>query len=479
MRPTLSQFPPRRIRRNIPVGPAGAVVILRAQPLQPANHDNMNRFTDIAKGGWHPEKNSSKPSYAQEPGLKDRAVRSRSPPLPRSLLYDVSADTCPAQKKGILGRGNKDPYAEQRNHQSRPLSSLKDPATFAPPPKHQAYYGNGGSASGSTGTATPASAGLGAPLTQNQVQYSQQRQIAAAQAQEEEEYKPPPGPYRVDTTGLSTSHLPPPPVRRPGQESPEVASPARTTPALPHAPSQKPRLPPRLPPRQNSHPDLHAPAPPPTYQESVQTPPTNPSQGILNQGALNRLGQAGVNVSGFGIGRTASPPVPTRNASNAPPPPPARTASPAQSGQLGELQSRFGKLNTGSSQPAATPGGGTTFAQKQAAFNTARSFHKDPSSVSFSDMRSAASTANNFRERHGEQVAAGVKTANGLNQKYGVVDRVNSVASGSGAASTASPPPGPVGKKPPPPPPPKKKGLTDNGAPSPPPVPLSSKPRPS
>lgn len=267
-------------------------------------------------------------------------------------------------------------------------------------------------------------------------------------------------------------------MRRPGQETPETASPARTTPALPPAPSQKPKLPPRLPPRQNSHPDIHAPLPPPTYQESVQTPPAQPSQGILNQGAISRLGHAGVNVSGFGIGRTASPPVPPRNGSPATPPVPARTASPAQQNQLGGLQSRFAKLSTGSSQPAASEGG-TTFAQKQAAFNTARSFHKDPTSVSVSDMRSAASTANNFRERHGEQVAAGWQKANGLNQKYGVLDRVNGMASGSAGASSASAMLGPVGKKPPPPPPPKKKGSADNSASPPPPVPLASKPRPS
>ncbi|OMP82899.1 hypothetical protein BK809_0001090 [Diplodia seriata] len=135
-------------------------------------------------------------------------------------------------------------------------------------------------------------------------------------------------------------------------------------------------------------------------------------------------------------------------------------------------------MNTGSSQ-SATPEGGTTFAQKQAAFSTARNFHKDPSSVSVSDMRTAASTANNFRERHGEQVASGWQKANGVNQKYGVLDRVNGVASGSGGTSPANPLPGPVGKKPPPPPPPKKKGSAETGAPSPPPVPLASKPRSS
>ncbi|OJD34566.1 gmp synthase [Diplodia corticola] len=417
----------------------------------------MNKFTEIAKGGWHPEKNRGS-SSSQGGGLRDRA-------------------------KGLVGMGNNDPYAAQRDHQSRPLSSLRDPASFAPPPKHQAYYGpQANPPSGAAGyitAPTPASSGLGAPLTQEQIQASQQRQLAAAQAQEEEENRPPPGPYRVDTTGLSTAHLPKPPVRRPGQETPEATSLVRTKPAPPPAPSQKPKLPPRLPPRQNSHPDIHAPLPPPTYQESVQSPPAQPSQGILNQGAINRLGNAGVNVSGFGIGRTASPPVPPRNGSPATPPaPPPRTASPAQQNPLSGLQSRFSKMGTGSSQPA-TPEGGTTFAQKQAAFSTARNFHKNPSSVSVSEMRTAASTANNFRERHGEQVAAGWQKANGLNQKYGVVDRVNGMASGSGTASPANPPPGPVGKKPPPPPPPKKKGPAENSASPPPPVPLASKPRPT
>lgn len=42
----------------------------------------MNKFTEIAKGGWHPEKNS-KPSYSQEPGLKDKAVRSLSCTAPQ------------------------------------------------------------------------------------------------------------------------------------------------------------------------------------------------------------------------------------------------------------------------------------------------------------------------------------------------------------------------------------------------------------
>ncbi|GKT48000.1 uncharacterized protein ColSpa_08181 [Colletotrichum spaethianum] len=118
-----------------------------------------------------------------------------------------------------------------------------------------------------------------------------------------------------------------------------------------------------------------------------------------------------------------------------------------------------------------------------------------------SDARSAASTFNNFRQRHGEQVAAGVKSANNLNQKYAISDKVGKYAGQVGqqqegttgnagaAPSPLSPPPGlvnAIGKKKPPPPPPKKKpqlssapappapGPGDNDEP--PPIPLATKP---
>ncbi|KAK8240935.1 hypothetical protein IWZ00DRAFT_491933 [Phyllosticta capitalensis] len=417
----------------------------------------MDKFTNIAKNGWHPGKDS-RPSYSSDKpqGIRDRA-------------------------KGLIGGKSSDPYEQSRNHQSRPLSSLRDPASFAPPPKHSAYHGNG--AGGSTNAVAPVRSGLGAPLSQAEIEASQERerQREAAQRAEEEAARPPTGPYRVNTTGLSTSHLPPPPVRRPGSgtSTPTNTSspPPSSRPALPPpaAGGAKPRLPPRLPPRQNSHPDLYAPAPPPTYQESVNTPPASTDSGVLNTGAINRLGKAGVSVPGFNIGRTASPPVPARAS-----PPPQNAPATSSSGQLSGLGSRFSSMRLGSSSsPENAPAQGTTFAQKQSAFNTARSFHKDPSSVSFNDMRSAASTANNFRQRHGEQVAAGVQTANGLNQKYGVLDRVNGAASGSATPPPASAPPaatGALGKKPPPPPPPKRKDLGGSGGP--PPLPLASKPRP-
>jgi hypothetical protein len=350
----------------------------------------------------------------------------------------------------MLGRGGgKDSRADAAlSHQSAPLSSLKDPSTFAPPPKRLDYG------------ASPVAS----------------RPRPQAQRAEEEADKPSPGPYRLDTTGLNTAHLPKPPAFRPNAASP-------TTPSTPTTTS-KPSLPPRLPPRQNEYPDEYAPAPPPTYNEATQ----EPLQGMLNQGALNRLGQAGVSVPGFGMGRSAPPPVPARR-TDSPPIPPRQnsatgpTAPPATTGhgsQLGELQSRFGKMSTGTSN-TVPPATGTSWADKQAALRTASGLRDDPSKVSGADMKNAASTASNFQQRHGAQVASGFKAANGLNQKYGLAGRVNNFASSS---SSTSPPPQPsvasgtggIGKKLAPPPPPKKKEL--GGSPGePPPVPLSSKPK--
>lgn len=129
-------------------------------------------------------------------------------------------------------------------------------------------------------------------------------------------------------------------------------------------------------------------------------------------------------------------------------------------------------------------------------------FKKNPSSVSFSDAKAAASTANNFRQRHGEQVAAGVSKANSLDQKYGVSGKVggyvgngnnnaggNATPAGSTSAGRAQSHLDTIGaaagllgkKKPPPPPPPKRKpglGAGDSTAAGdePPPIPMSTRP---
>ncbi|KAH7389779.1 hypothetical protein BKA66DRAFT_47300 [Pyrenochaeta sp. MPI-SDFR-AT-0127] len=404
-----------------------------------------DRFKNLAKSGWHPEKSAGSGAGGQK-------------------------DSKFGQVKGWVGKAQgKDTHAAAaREHQSAPLSTLKDPSSFAPPPKRLDYSG------ASPVSATGSAAGLSSAPPGSARQRLQEKAEAERRA-EEEANRPPPGPYRPDTTGLSTAHLPKPPAFRPNAASPP--------PTPSNAPRPAPSLPPRLPPRQNSNPDAYAPPPPPTYNEATQS--GTASQGLLNQGALGRLGQAGVSVPGFGIGRTASPPVPGRQMasppvpfrqspnSNAPGPPPA----PAGHGsQMNELQSRFSKMSTPSTG-AEPPATGTSWADKQAALRTASGLRDDPSKVSASDLRGAASTANNFQQRHGEQVASGWKAASGLNQKYGIAGKVNSFASSSTSPAPLQSPAQAIGKKPPPPPPPKKKELGGGGSGGPPPIPMGSKPK--
>ncbi|RDL40575.1 uncharacterized protein BP5553_00554 [Venustampulla echinocandica] len=409
-----------------------------------------------AKGGWHPKgKDGKKESW-------------------RGDFKGVN------QISGWMGKGKDGKEGDE--HVSRPLSTLKDPSEFGPPPKHVNYYGAGAQG-------TPRSEGLGAPLSREYINETQAQKEAERKAEEEEaaKPKPPPMPYRVDTTGLSTANLPPPPGRKDREDS-------RTP---PQADKRKPPgLPPRLPPRQDSYPSSSSPSP--SYGTS--TAPPDSHKGILNQGSLNRLGAAGISVPGFGVGESKSkptlPPPSASSLSHASPPPPQGNSSP-----INDLQSRFSRLSPTSPKPES-PSEGTSFAQKKAAMKTATDFRNDPSSVSLKDARAAASTANNFRERHGDQVASGWQSANKLNNKYGVADKLGGL---SGTRTAPAPPPGLpqaqeqenitgahgvnrppdmaglARKKPPPPPPMKKPGLAGSAVskePRPPPIPLSSKPKP-
>lgn len=401
-----------------------------------------------------------------------------------------------------MGR-NKDKEESSSDHVARPLTDLKDPASFAPPPKR--------TGSGLAPAPKPASvkrkvitapskyadprAGPVEPPARNTGSGVEPIEGAPAASKQIEDGPRQPKAYQANTTGLSTDNFARPPGRRDGADgrSPPSYNEA-TGGAAPKA--LPPSLPPRLPPRGAAG-------------GGEQT-------GGLNEGAVNRLGAAGVSVPALGIGHGGT----ANSASPSPPPPPAARASPSPSpgagkwgAQVNELQGRFAKLGTSSTgssaqeQPPA-PSGGTTWAQKQAALKTASNFQKDPSSVSFSDAKSAASTANNFRQRHGEQVAAGARAANNLNQKYGVMDKVGAYTGSQNteqAQKKSSPPPLPgpgqpytgvlateaapaavpglAGKKKPPPPPPKKKpGLAAANPPGsqgdgPPPVPMSTRPQ--
>lgn len=239
--------------------------------------------------------------------------------------------------KGAATGKKKDPYEGARNHQSAPLSSLKDPASFAPPPRHSAAYGSTPASPSSPLRPEPPRGGLGSA-----VPAPSRRQQEEEQRDEEEAPKAPPVPYRIDTSGLRTDHLPKPPVRRADGAVP--TPPARNaSPALPprHAsPRQAPI--PTLPPRMNDHPDEFTPPPPPTYTEATEPAKRNPAS--LNTGALNRLGQAGVSVPGLdiGAGTNAAP-------SHAP------VSPAAHGGQLSELQQMFARMNAGAAgtQPSS------------------------------------------------------------------------------------------------------------------------------
>lgn len=299
----------------------------------------------------------------------------------------------------------------------------------------------------------------------------------------------PPLPYRANRTGLRTDKLPPPPLHRAieGGTAQETGIIQGTTKA-------KPSLPPRLPPRRNSS-NLTSPVtsspPPPTYDSIVEEPKSAGST-YLSQGAVDRLGKAGISVPGLGIGQsTGAVPIDQSQSKTSP------------SSQLQGIQNRFSRMNsspTSTSPPPISPPQGTTLAQKQSALRAAQAFHKDPSSVSLADAQSAASTANNFRERHQEQITAGAQKANSWNKKYNITGKVNSFLEQQASpaqqstqqqalqeaapqsprnASQAVLTPDLSNRKPPPPPPPKKpSGMHGQGmgGQTPPPVPLGTKP---
>ena len=329
---------------------------------------------------------------------------------------------------------------------------MKDPSCFGPPPKTVAYHG-----------VAVASDTLG-PRSESLSRESSNHHRPGSVSFEEDANKvsalrPP---LRSTTTEPHNASVPKPPPRS-GPSDVGVVLPAR---------SSKPSLPPRLPPRQGSSAS-------PT--QDVTSPAQRGHIGYLNQGALARLGQAGVSVPDLNVGDKISPPISSRRSE------PRHTANTQEAvkstirADLGANLSRFSHQSTTST----APGGGTTFAQKQAALRTASSFKTDPSSVSLNDGLAAVSTANNFRERHGKQTAQGLKYANGLNEKFAIASKVNALASHVTPANdqkgATEQPSLMAAKKKPPPPPPKKRELQVAAdletLAVPPPLPLASKPK--
>ncbi|KAF2665636.1 hypothetical protein BT63DRAFT_70641 [Microthyrium microscopicum] len=333
----------------------------------------MDRFKGLAKGGWHPEKNSGD----GKAGITGLGIRQKASNLGDSK-EGITGLGIRQKAKGLVGKSDDRP---ESTYHSEPYIR-KDPAQFAPPPRTKTY------AEGEGPVAPPRTA---SPIEPEVIQDAPSRRA---------------GPFVADTSGIDTSKYPMPPPRNGAVSSSPITS------------KPKPGLPPRLPPR-----------------NEVSTP--DPSEGQMNQGAMSRLGAAGISVPAFGIGGLRSPP-------------PLPSRSPGT----------FGTFENDSIPVVASPTTGTTWAEKQAALKTANNFKNNPGAVSLSEIRTAASTAKNFQDRHGEQVSYGLHSAQQANQRYGLQERM------AGLSINPSKP------QPPPPPPKKFQG-------TPPPLHLSSKPKPS
>lgn len=264
----------------------------------------------------------------------------------------------------------------------RPVSALRDPASFGPPPKRVPNTGisNDGYASrDDAGDRGDESQGTKRPV--------------------------PPKPYTVNTTGLSTETLPLPPKR------------PNTSTSFKDEASTGGRRPPPVPPRLPSQGEPAFPTPRDVIDMRT---------GGVNMAAVGRLSKAGISVPGFNM-------MPTTPSATKPPLP----SGPRSSVSLSNLGNR-------PADPRNMPSTGTSFADKKAALVTANSFYKNPSSVSFSDASAALKTGRNFQQRHGDQVASGYKKAQemGLDKKiqgYGDLYASRHEASGTGITALGNP----------------------------------------
>lgn len=155
---------------------------------------------------------------------------------------------------GWMGKGNDSPV------DPRPVSALRDPASFGPPPKRiqNARISNDGQTPGTSS------------------------EIGGVKEEEEIRRPVPSRPYTANTTGLNTETLPLPP-RRDTLDDEGGASARRPPP-----------IPPRLPPRGEST------LPAPRDVVDMET-------GGVNVAAIGRLSKAGISIPGFNMRPTASP----------------------------------------------------------------------------------------------------------------------------------------------------------------------------
>ncbi|PHH50271.1 hypothetical protein CFIMG_006644RA, partial [Ceratocystis fimbriata CBS 114723] len=367
----------------------------------------MDKAKSIFKDGWHPEK----------PGQTFRQ-----------------------QVNGLMGRDKK-ADEEHANRHVTPVSQLRDPNSFAPPPKR------------TEGSIRPPPSPPPSSSSRKPIKFQPGTDLYSADHKVIERSSHPPT-YQAATS---------PPLQITqgyGEDSPPATSPA--------AP---PSLPPRLPPRRNTTSSVASsavsndlPPPPPPVRNAgnvaIQPPPPPPTRNVVAamqpapSSAMSRLASAGISVPSLGIGSSSSTSGGATNEAMAPSDAPAaNSATSTAGGTMDKLSARFQRFSPMSSRtgsPVLSPSGtstavappppaqGTTLEQKQAALRTAQALNKDPSKVSLSDMRSAASTADNFRQRHGDQVVQGAHKAQEANSKYRITERMGQMNQKYGLSEKAS-----------------------------------------
>ncbi|KAK0748748.1 hypothetical protein B0T21DRAFT_447415 [Apiosordaria backusii] len=384
----------------------------------------MPDYKDILKNGWHPEKSGT------TGGIK-------------------------GQMKSLVGRG--DDKNKYEHHTPRPLSSLKDPSTFAPPPK-RTLTGSSGSLPNSPGHP---------PVQQHQ----QQQQPHP----DPEEPPKQPKPWSLNTTGLSTANLPPPPGRRDGGRPPAPQPPSSrpsstsSTGSRPPPPALPPRLPPRSSPPTSSSPSNTTANALANLTQSISAASIGGDKGVPkpNQSSIDRLTAAGISVPGLGIG--------IGNSTSHPAPPPRTTGSPSPAAkQPPQIPSGFSShlakaattsfQNRQQSQEGGTGSGyGTTLAKE------GLNRYKTASPSEKAAIHGAATSA----------------AKQGFNRYQTATPSERAAVSGA-ASSMLSSAVAAAKKKPPPPPPPAKKKPQFLGGnkpaqeeedDAPPPVPLATRPR--
>ena len=357
-----------------------------------------------------------------------------------------------------MGKG-KDPYPPPpRDHRSKPLSSLKDPASFGPPPKTVRYHG---------AEVGPRSS---VPQEGEPTGFGPEKDVRSFKGDDLEPRKtePPPVPARRDT-GNSSPDIIPGVLAEPPTAKSELG-------VDQFPPGRKPSLPPRLPPRRSSSVRMEK-AFVSGGEDSVDSTSIPVVPGQLNHEASHRLGKAGISIPALNIGLRSDVP-----ASQMESPRRSTRLQPVRdppSGAPGQSHTPFSKMSP--SESPSLPTKGTSLAEKQSALRTMSSLRHDPRSVSLAETKAAAITTNNFRQRHGAEVVQAYQATNSWDQKYGLVERANSSAAGAGAMLNSAPATEAalsITKKPPPPPPKKfvasEKVIVTGKAP---PIPLESKPR--